>query len=78
MNQYLYHCQDCDKEFTEQRPIAEIDPAHLTCPHCGSARVKELVTSLAPRTDEKVPAPSPLSNKAHMRQPRQPRRRNAF
>lgn len=78
MSHFTYHCQDCNKEFTEQRPASEIFSPLSTCPHCGSARVQELVASYTPRPVDKAPAPASRSRKAHMRQPRQPRRRNAF
>jgi putative FmdB family regulatory protein len=53
MSQYVFHCQDCDKEFTQQHHISDIDRAEITCPHCGSKRVGQLVSSFSAVTAKK-------------------------
>ena len=53
MSQYTFHCQDCNKEFTQQLHITERDSSDVTCPHCGSKRVAQLVTSFSAVTSKK-------------------------
>lgn len=53
MSQYAYHCQDCDKEFTQQHHISDIEKAEVKCPHCGSKRVGQLVSSFSAVTSKK-------------------------
>jgi putative FmdB family regulatory protein len=53
MSQYLYHCQDCDKEFTQQHHISDVEKAEATCPHCGSKRVHQLVAAFSAVTSKK-------------------------
>jgi putative FmdB family regulatory protein len=53
MSQYLYHCQDCDKEFTQQHHISDVEKAEVTCPHCGSKRVHQLVAAFSAVTSKK-------------------------
>ncbi|MEP9353482.1 zinc ribbon domain-containing protein [Xanthobacter sp. KR7-65] len=49
---YTYHCPDCDKEF-EQLVSASDTPA---CPACGSARVEQMVSRIAPEAKLKAVA----------------------
>lgn len=53
MSQYLYHCQDCDKEFTQQHHITDVEKAEVTCPHCGGKRVHQLVAAFSAVTSKK-------------------------
>jgi len=53
MSQYLFHCQDCNKEFTQMLHMADVDRANVTCPHCGSKRVHQLVTAFSAVTTKK-------------------------
>ena len=53
MSQYAFHCQDCDKEFTESRHISVIDKSEIQCPHCGSKNVHQLVSSFSAVTSKK-------------------------
>jgi putative FmdB family regulatory protein len=43
MSQYLYHCQDCDKEFTQSLHISDVEKAEIKCSRCGGKRVHQLV-----------------------------------
>jgi len=54
MSLYLYHCQDCDKEFTQKLHISEVEKAELTCPHCGGKRVHQLVSAFSAVTAKKT------------------------
>lgn len=53
MSQYVFHCQDCNKEFTQTLHMSDVDQAKLTCPHCGSKRVNQLVTAFSAVTEKK-------------------------
>lgn len=53
MSQYVFHCQDCDKEFTQQHHISDIDKAEIKCPNCGSTNVHQLVSAFAAVTAKK-------------------------
>jgi putative FmdB family regulatory protein len=53
MSQYVYHCQDYDKEFTQQHHISDVEKAEATCPHCGSKRVHQLVAAFSAVTSKK-------------------------
>jgi len=53
MSQYAYHCEDCDKEFTQQHHISDVEKAEVVCPHCGSKRVHQLVSAFSAVTAKK-------------------------
>jgi putative FmdB family regulatory protein len=53
MSQYLYHCQDCDKEFTQSLHISDVEKAEIKCPHCGGKRVHQLVSAFSAVTAKK-------------------------
>ena len=53
MSQYAFHCQDCDKEFTQHHHIADINKTEVKCPHCGSGNVHQLVSSFSAVTSKK-------------------------
>jgi putative FmdB family regulatory protein len=53
MSQYVFHCQDCNKEFTQTLHMADMEKGNLTCPHCGSKRVHQLVTAFSAVTAKK-------------------------
>jgi putative FmdB family regulatory protein len=53
MCQYVFHCQDCNKEFTLTLHIAEHEKGGVTCPHCGSKRVTQEVAAFSAVTAKK-------------------------
>jgi putative FmdB family regulatory protein len=53
MSQYVYHCEDCDKEFTHQHHISDADKAEVKCPHCHGTRVHQLVSAFSAVTSKK-------------------------
>lgn len=53
MSQYAFHCEDCDKEFTQQHHITDIEKASIRCPECGGTRVYQLVSSFSAVTAKK-------------------------
>jgi putative FmdB family regulatory protein len=53
MSQYVFHCQDCNKEFTEALHMADVENTDVICPHCGSKRVHQLVAGFTAVTSKK-------------------------
>jgi putative FmdB family regulatory protein len=53
MSQYTFHCDDCKKEFSKILHISEAEKGGVTCPHCGSKTVNQLVTSFSAVTSRK-------------------------
>lgn len=53
MSQYLFHCGDCNKEFSKILHISEAEKRDVTCPHCGSKNVSQLVTAFSAVTSKK-------------------------
>lgn len=53
MSNYLFHCQDCDKEFAQSLHMSEVEKGQVKCPHCGSNRVHQLVASFSAVTARK-------------------------
>jgi putative FmdB family regulatory protein len=53
MCQYVFLCQDCNKEFTQAMHIAEFEQGGAVCPVCGSKRVIQAVTAFTPVTAKK-------------------------
>ena len=53
MSQYLFHCEDCNKEFTQSLHMADVEKAGMACPHCGSNRVRQLVAAFTAVTSKK-------------------------
>lgn len=53
MSQYVFHCEDCNKEFTQHHHITDIEKAEVACPNCGSKRVHQLVAAFSAVTSKK-------------------------
>jgi putative FmdB family regulatory protein len=53
MSEYVFHCADCNKEFTQRIHISEREQAPVTCPHCHSTQVHQLVTAFSAVTSKK-------------------------
>jgi putative FmdB family regulatory protein len=53
MSQYLFHCQDCNKEFTQHLHMADVEKSEVACPHCGSKQVHQLVAAFTAVTSRK-------------------------
>jgi putative FmdB family regulatory protein len=53
MSQYVFHCQDCNKEFNQSLHMADVDKGGVKCPHCGSTRVHQLVSAFTAVTAKK-------------------------
>lgn len=53
MSQYLFHCLECEKDFTQSLHMADRETARVACPFCGSKRVEQLVTAFSAVTARK-------------------------
>lgn len=53
MPQYVFLCQDCNREFTHMLHMAELDKGGIACPHCGSKRVTQAVAEFSAVTSKK-------------------------
>lgn len=53
MSNYVFHCLDCKKEFTQTLHMADAEKGGVKCPHCGSVRVNQLVSAFSAVTSRK-------------------------
>jgi len=53
MSQYIFHCRDCNKEFTQAIHMSEREKVEVACPHCGSKRTEQLVSAFSAVTARK-------------------------
>ncbi|MGB9456916.1 MAG: zinc ribbon domain-containing protein [Bryobacteraceae bacterium] len=53
MPQYVFLCQDCNKEFTRILHIADLEKGGVVCPHCGGKRVTQQVAAFSAVTSKK-------------------------
>ena len=53
MPTYEFACEDCGKLFTAILSIAEHEKKKAACPHCGSKKVKQQISSFEVVTSKK-------------------------
>lgn len=53
MPQYVFLCQDCNKEFTQSLHIADLEKGGTVCPNCGGRRVIQAVAEFSAMTSKK-------------------------
>jgi putative FmdB family regulatory protein len=53
MCQYVFHCRDCNKEFTVNLHMADRGSSPVACPHCSGEQVEQLVTAFSAVTSKK-------------------------
>ena len=53
MPQYVFLCQDCNKEFTLILHMADLEKGGVVCPHCGGKRVTQQVAVFSAVTSRK-------------------------
>ena len=53
MSNYLFHCLDCNKEFTQTLHMADVEKGEVKCPHCGGSRVSQMLASFSAVTSRK-------------------------
>jgi putative FmdB family regulatory protein len=50
---YDYNCLECGKESLLALTLKEHESGVATCPHCGSKKLEQLITSFIARTSKK-------------------------
>lgn len=50
---YVFHCEECGKEFEAALHIADLVKGTAECPHCGSKKVKQVMAAFAAVTSKK-------------------------
>ncbi|MBI3603066.1 MAG: zinc ribbon domain-containing protein [Nitrospirae bacterium] len=50
---YDYKCQDCGKESLLALTLKEHESGAAACPHCGSKKLEQMITSFIARTSKK-------------------------
>ena len=53
MPTYEYLCEACSHEFTLVQSLAEHGEGSVTCPQCGSDRVRQVLSSFMVKTSRK-------------------------
>ena len=53
MSQYIFHCRDCKKKFTQSLHMSDRETAKVKCPKCGGKRVEQLLSAFAAVTAKK-------------------------
>lgn len=53
MSEYVFFCEDCNKEFTRSLHMTELEKGPVTCPYCKGERVHQLVTAFSAVTSKK-------------------------
>jgi putative FmdB family regulatory protein len=53
MCQYVFLCQDCNKEFTQALHMTDLEKGGVVCPHCGSKRVTQELAAFSAVTSKK-------------------------
>ncbi|MFP4316444.1 MAG: FmdB family zinc ribbon protein [Desulfovibrionales bacterium] len=50
---YEFQCTGCKKTFSETMPVAEVGTRTVSCPHCGSSQVEQVISSVYTKTSRK-------------------------
>lgn len=53
MPQYVFLCQDCDKDFTQFLHVADLEKGGIVCPLCGGRHVNQHLVAFAAVTSRK-------------------------
>ena len=53
MPMYDFKCMDCGKESLIALTLKEHETKGARCPHCGSARIEQVITSFVAHTSKK-------------------------
>lgn len=53
MPMYDYKCLDCGKESLIALTLKDHEAKSAACPHCGSQRLEQMITSFMARTTKK-------------------------
>jgi putative FmdB family regulatory protein len=50
---YEYHCRACGETFDRVEPLSEHGRGRLSCPHCKSSQVHQVLTTFFAKTGRK-------------------------
>lgn len=53
MSQYVFFCEECKKEFTQNLHMSDREQDAVTCPNCQSKNVHQVVTAFSAVTSKK-------------------------
>ena len=53
MPQYVFLCQDCNKDFTRILHIADLEKGGVACPNCGGKKVTQKAAVFSAVTSRK-------------------------
>jgi putative FmdB family regulatory protein len=53
MPMYDYKCLDCGKESLIALTLKDHEAKNVTCPHCGSRRLEQIISSFMAKTTKK-------------------------
>lgn len=53
MPSYEFRCEKCRKTFTEKLTFKEHDRHKVKCPKCGSAHIRQIISSTFAKTSKK-------------------------
>jgi putative FmdB family regulatory protein len=53
MPQYVFVCEDCNKEFTRILHISDLEKDGIPCPYCGGKRVTQKIAAFSAVTSRK-------------------------
>ena len=53
MSEYVFYCEDCNKEFTRSLHMAERERGPVACPYCKGENVHQVVTAFSAVTSKK-------------------------
>jgi len=50
---YVFHCDDCNRDFELLMRISLFDPNKVMCEHCGSKKVSQIISHINVITSKK-------------------------
>ena len=53
MCEYVFFCEDCNREFTQSLHMSEREKGQVACPYCKGEHVHQVVTSFSAVTSKK-------------------------
>lgn len=53
MPTYEFECLNCCKKFSQTISVKEKEKGNVKCPHCGSNKLSQLITSFQVKTAKK-------------------------
>jgi len=53
MPQYVFFCEECQKEFTVSLHMSELEKGVVKCPKCGAEKVHQMAAAFSAVTSKK-------------------------